>query len=139
MKYLFSLILILTAFTHAIAQDESDIRSILSQQQQAWNSGNIDAFMDYYWESDSLRFMTKQGVTRGWMNTLERYKKGYPDKASMGNLDFDILSVELLSADAALVTGRWQVTANAEQNAGHFNLLFRKKQGRWLIVLDHTS
>ena len=139
MKALFSCLLFIAMLRHGFAQDEVQIRSALLQQQQAWNAGNIEAFMEYYWNNDSLRFITKQGVTQGWTSTLERYKKGYPDKASMGNLDFNLLSIEILAPDAALVTGRWQVTTEKTTNFGHFNLLFRKKYGRWLIVLDHTS
>ncbi len=136
-------ILILSLFCFTIlsirAQNESEIRAVLNLQQNAWNAGNIEGFMVHYWNSDSLRFITKEKVTFGWKNTLDRYKKGYPDKSTMGKLDFDILSVELLSAESALVTGHWKVTASSKTSEGHFNLLFRKKQNRWVIVLDHTS
>ena len=136
--YIQTLLLFLLSLTLS-AQDDADIRLVLTKQQNAWNEGDIDGFMDHYWKSDSLRFMTKEKVTRGWKNTLERYKKGYPDKQTMGKLDFDILSVEQLANDAAIVTGHWKVTAGSEVSEGHFNLLFRKKQNRWVIVLDHTS
>lgn len=121
------------------AQPEKEIRQLLAEQQKAWNNGDIDGFMEYYWKSDSLRFMTKEKVTKGWSATLKRYKQGYPDKAAMGKLDFDILSVEVLSADHALVTGKWTVVASNEKQSGHFNLLFRRMNGEWRIVLDHTS
>jgi uncharacterized protein (TIGR02246 family) len=121
------------------AQPEKEIRALLSAQQKAWNDGDIEGFMEYYWKSDSLRFMTKEKVTKGWNATLKRYKQGYPDKASMGQLDFDILSVEILGAEYALVTGKWTVVAFNEKQSGHFNLLLRKLNGKWRIVLDHTS
>ena len=123
----------------AHTQAENEIRSLLNEQQKAWNNGNLEAFMEPYWKSDSLRFMTQEKITKGWKQTLERYKKGYPDKASMGVLEFDIVSIEILCEDAALVTGHWLVKSGDERNEGHFNLLWRKKNGRWVIVLDHTS
>ena len=126
--YIQTLLLFLLSLTLS-AQDDAEIRLVLTKQQNAWNEGDIDGFMDHYWKSDSL----------SWKNTLERYKKGYPDKQTMGKLDFDILSVEQLANDAAIVTGHWKVTAGSEVSEGHFNLLFRKKQNRWVIVLDHTS
>lgn len=121
------------------AQPEKEIRQMLAEQQKAWNNGDIDGFMEYYWKSDSLRFMTKEKVTKGWNATLKRYKQGYPDKTAMGELDFDILSVEVLSTEHALVTGKWTVMASNEKESGHFNLLLRKMNGKWRIVLDHTS
>lgn len=137
MKHL--LFFLLLSSTAAFAQPENEIRQVLNAQQKAWNSGSLEGFMQYYWKSDSLRFMTKERVTWGWDATLKRYQKGYPDKASMGKLDFDILSVELLSDRAALVTGKWSVAVGTESESGHFNLLLKKIHGDWKIVLDHTS
>ena len=122
-----------------LAQPETEIRSLLNAQQSAWNEGDIEGFMEYCWKSDSLRFMTKERVTKGWNATLKRYKQGYPDKASMGKLDFDILSVEVLSEQHALVTGKWTVITSAERESGHFNLLLKRFGEQWRIVLDHTS
>lgn len=138
--YKFAVLLLIAGWGGEIqAQPEKDIRNCLMAQQKAWNNGDIEGFMEYYWKSDSLRFMTKEKVTKGWNATLKRYKQGYPDKASMGKLDFDILSVEVLGAEHALVTGKWTVLASNEKQSGHFNLLFRRINGEWRIVLDHTS
>jgi ketosteroid isomerase-like protein len=120
------------------AQPEKEIQQILEQQLKAWNAGDIDGFMAHYWKSDSLRFMTKTGVTLGWQPTLDRYKKGYPDRASMGKLDFQIYTIELLSKRSAMVTGKWAIESNKSQS-GSFNLLLKKKDKHWVIVLDHTS
>ena len=120
------------------AQPEKEISAVLDQQLSAWNAGDIDGFMAHYWKSDSLRFMTKNGVTQGWQQTLDRYKNGYPNRETMGQLDFSVYTIELLSNDAAIVTGKWKVTSIKSQE-GHFNLLFKKIDNRWVIVLDHTS
>jgi hypothetical protein len=69
----------------------------LAQQTSAWNNGKLDDFMNGYWQSDSLMFIGKSGITYGWQKTLDNYKKGYPDTASMGKLNFDLLSVKRLS------------------------------------------
>jgi hypothetical protein len=69
----------------------------LAQQTSAWNNGKLDDFMNGYWQSDSLMFIGKSGITYGWQKTLDNYKKVYPDTASMGKLNFDLLSVKRLS------------------------------------------
>ena len=138
-SFFLSLVFLLLGFQLIIAQDADAIRSLLYKQQDAWNAGDIEGFMEYYWKSDSLCFMTKDGVTNGWQNTLGRYKKGYPDKESMGKLTFDLIRIDVLATDAALVAGKWLVDSATKSAQGYFNLLLRKKSGKWLIVLDHTS
>jgi len=118
---------------------ETEIRSILSQQQDCWNKGDIDCFMVGYWESDDLRFMGKNGITRGFEATKARYKKSYPDQSAMGTLNFDILSVEKISRNQAILIGKWHLDRETEDLEGHFSLLWKKIEGEWLIVLDHSS
>jgi uncharacterized protein (TIGR02246 family) len=123
----------------AQSKDELAIRSVLETQRKAWNEGNIERFMEGYWQSDSLAFIGKSGVTRGWQKTLNNYKKGYPDTAAMGKLNFDILEVRKLSGDHFFVIGKWHLTLSAGNQGGHFSLLFKKIKGKWVIAADHSS
>jgi uncharacterized protein (TIGR02246 family) len=120
-------------------KDEQEIRALMARQSQAWNQGNIDAFMKGYWESDSLLFIGKSGVTHGYQNTLNNYKKGYSDTAKMGKLFFDIIEVRKLSPDYRWVLGKWFLKRSVGDVGGHYTLLFRKIKGRWVIVADHSS
>ncbi|OIN60500.1 DUF4440 domain-containing protein [Arsenicibacter rosenii] len=122
------------------AADRKAILGILSRQEGDWNAGRVESFMKGYWPSDSLTFIGKVGVTKGYQATLENYKKRYPNRASMGTLKFSILKLEFLAPDAAYVIGRWHLTRPEVGDAGgHFTLLWRKIKGEWLIVSDHSS
>ena len=114
------------------------IQTILEDQNDAWNRGDIGAFMEGYWNSPELTFVSGRTVTKGWQQTLDGYKKRYPDRAAMGTLTFSELNVRELARDAALVSGRWHLDRD-EPTGGRFTLLFRVKSGRWVIVYDHTS
>ena len=141
MKKLFCFIFCIS-FSFALfsqTNDETAIRNVMNIQIKEWNSGNIDAFMQTYWKSDSLLFVGSSGPTYGWRTTLEHYKQRYPDTVAMGKLDFDILQVKLLSADYAFVLGKWHLTRSIGDIGGHFTLLFRKIKGQWFIIADHTS
>lgn len=120
-------------------KDEKQILNALEIQKNAWNKGYLNTFMETYWRNDSLMFIGKTGVTYGWQNTLNNYKKGYPDNAAMGHLDFNILHVKKLSNTFYSVVGKWQLTRSIGDVGGHFTLLFKKIKGRWLIVSDHSS
>jgi hypothetical protein len=75
----------------------------LTGQQAAWNRGDIPAFLEGYWNSPELTFAGSDGIVRGYNGLLERYRKTYPDRARMGELEFKGLEIHPLSADAALV------------------------------------
>ena|SRR5689334_247238 len=142
MKKSFAILFVTTYFSvAAIAQtkDELAIRAVMDEQVKSWNSGNIDTFMQTYWKSDSLLFVGSKGPTYGWQNTLDGYKKRYPDTATMGKLDFEILEIKPLSSEYSFVLGKWHLTRTIGDAGGYFTLLFRKIKGKWLIVVDHTS
>lgn len=119
--------------------DETEVRNILARQNQAWNRGDIDAFMIGYWENDSLMFVGKSGVTYGYKNTLSNYKKNYPDTTVMGKLTFTVIQLKQLSPVYVHVTGKYYLTRTIGDASGHFTLVFRKIDGKWLIISDHSS
>jgi ketosteroid isomerase-like protein len=124
-------------FLHA--QDKQAILNVLSTQQTSWNKGDIDGFMQGYWKSDSLMFIGKSAPAYGWQTTLDHYKKSYPDKAAMGQLNFDILQVNVLDPANAFVLGAWHLKREKDAPGGYFTLWFKKIKGEWKVVCDHTS
>ena len=133
------LLLMLSLVSYSQSEDEMQIRQLLHSQTEAWNRGNIDEFMHGYWDNDSLMFIGKTGVTYGYLNTLNNYKKNYSDTAQMGKLRFDLLQLRKISADAYFVVGKWFLKRTVGDLGGHFTLLFRKIKGKWVIVADHSS
>ena len=127
------------ALSAQVNKDEKEIRDLLTRQTLSWNGGNIDEFMSGYWNNDSLMFVGKSGVTYGYSNTLNNYKKNYSDSAKMGKLFFDILQVKKLSVDYYWVLGKWFLKRSVGDIGGHYTLLFRKIAGKWMIVADHSS
>lgn len=114
------------------------IRAVLAQQVSDWNNFKIEGFMQGYWKSDSLMFIGAK-ITHGWDSTLARYKRSYPSKEAMGILRFEILRLQFTSHDACLVTGKYFLQRKNDNPNGVFTLLFRKINGKWLVVYDHTS
>lgn len=137
-----TLLFILLAFAFVSAaqsKDEKIIRNLLAEQTAAWNRGDIESFMKGYWENDSLMFIGKSGVTYGWTNTLNNYKKGYPDTAAMGQLAFTLIKVEKISRKYFQVVGKWFLKRSIGDVGGHYTLLLRKINRKWVIVADHSS
>ena len=122
-----------------INNDEQQVRDVLTAQVVAWNGGDITTFMQSYAKTDSIMFIGSKGVTYGWDSTLAHYKRGYPNKAAMGVLSFDLIKIKQLSPDYFFVVGKFTLIRDRDTPSGYFDLLFQKINGRWVIVSDHTS
>jgi beta-aspartyl-peptidase (threonine type) len=119
--------------------DREAIHAVLGSQQSAWNRADVDAFLVGYWRSPELTFSGSSGVARGWDGVLARYKKNYPDRATMGQLDFSELEFRFLGPDAALVLGRWHLKREKDDVGGVFTLVWQRFPDGWKIIHDHTS
>ena len=143
MKILFTLVITIVLVAGITAQTDKRaiaIRKVMDDQTAAWNRGDLDAFMSIgYWRSDKLKFVSGDRITYGWQQTLDNYKRTYATEALMGTLTFSDLEIEVLSKDAAFVTGSWHLKRVKDDPKGKFTLLFRKFKEGWRIVADHSS
>jgi uncharacterized protein (TIGR02246 family) len=123
------------------ADPSADVRAVLAAQVEAWNRGDLEGYMQGYWNSPDLVFQSGTTVTRGWQATLERYRKRYQAEGKeMGRLEFVDLEVQVLGAEAAFVRGGWRLTMkDGSTPHGLFTLIVRRQAGAWRIVHDHTS
>ena len=115
------------------------IRAVLDAQVAAWNRGDIQGFMDGYARSETIVFLSGDSLTHGWQTVLDRYRKNYDTREKMGTLAFSDLEMNVISKDAAVVIGRWQLTRAGDTPKGRFTLIFRHTKAGWRIVHDHTS
>jgi ketosteroid isomerase-like protein len=147
--------------TRVQAQADADIKHLLAAQVEAWNNGNLQGFMAGYWHSPDLTFFSGATVTKGWEPTLQRYQQRYQGEGKeMGQLEFQDLNIDLLGRNAAVVTGKWQLTLSigntpdekkpnektpggktpdGKKPGGLFTLILKRLPGGWRIVHDHTS
>lgn len=116
-----------------------EIRAVLRAQQDAWNRGDVDGFMNGYARGESTVFVSGDEVTRGWQTVRDRYLRKYSDRAKMGTLTFSDLEIEPLGPDSALALGRWELKRADDNPHGRFTLILRRTAEGWRIVHDHTS
>jgi ketosteroid isomerase-like protein len=121
------------------ANAATQIRSVLKAQQDAWNRGDIDGFMNGYARSASTVFISEDTIRRGWQTVRDRYKQKYSNRAKMGTLMFSGVEITLLSSDSAVASGRWRLKRANDQPHGRFTLILKRLPEGWRIVHDHTS
>jgi beta-aspartyl-peptidase (threonine type) len=115
------------------------VEAVMRASEEGWNRGDVEAFVEHYWKSDDVTFSGGGKTTRGWEATAQRYREKYPTREKMGRLSFSNLEITPLGDEAALVLGEWKLEREEEPVSGNFSLVFRKIDGRWVIVHDHTS
>ncbi len=114
------------------------ITDILMEQKDDWNANNIEAFMEAYWNSGELTFIGSRGMTKGWQQTLDNYKESYPDAAAMGKLNFEVIELDLIGSDDAIMIGRYTLIREKDTPTGLFTLRWKKINGEWKIISDQT-
>ncbi|WP_235298376.1 YybH family protein [Portibacter marinus] len=120
------------------SEDREEIIEVMNFQENAWNEGDIPAFMEGYWKSDSLRFTSSGRTNMGWQNTLEGYIKAYPTLEKMGKLTFEIFDIYPITDGSAALTGSYYLERMDEDLSGFFTLIWRKIDEEWKIVSDMT-
>ncbi|MBI1852075.1 MAG: DUF3225 domain-containing protein [Planctomycetes bacterium] len=119
------------------------VRDLITRQENAWNRGDLEGYMQGYWNSPDLVFFSGGDRTEGWKPVLERYQKRYKSEGKeMGHLTFSHLEVGVLGSDAAYARGAWRLdfaAAGSRPLEGLFTLVLKKKPEGWRIVHDHSS
>ena len=145
LKYTYSSLIFFIFFGQLYSQnpisikDSLDIMKVMDFQEKAWNNGDIDSFMNGYLRSEELVFSGSNGPIYGWNATKERYKRSYPDLKTMGKLSFTVNKIKSLSKKTSYLIGEYYLKRTIEDSYGHFTLIWKKVNGKWLIVSDHTS
>jgi len=119
----------------------NEIYNLMEQQEDAWNNGNLENFMNLYWKNDSLVFIGKSGINYGWDKTFSNYKNSYKSKEQMGTLKFNNIICNHINDSTHIVTGKWSLKRNNSIGNinGYYSLIWVKKQTGWKITYDHTS
>ena len=124
-----------------LPQAELDVIKVLLAQERAWNQGDIDGFATGYKNAPDTVFLGNE-VYRGFDQMLARYKRNYPDRATMGNLAFSDLEPRLLGENYASLTGHFTLERDKKHGgpaSGEFSLVLEKTKDGWKIILDHTT
>ena len=122
--------------TSKIENDKISILKVMTTQEIAWSLSDLDGFMEGNHQSDSLKFYGKSGLTKGWQQTLDNYKKGYPTKDHSGSLTFEIIDISPIENESYWVMGKYFLSRNVGDANGVFMVIFKKIEGEWKIIAD---
>ncbi len=121
-----------------IEEDRLAIEKVMKAQEVAWSKHDLEGFMQGYWKSEDLAFFGSNGVTKGWQQTLDNYKKGYPNKEDTGKLTFEIKQVAPIEKETYYVMGTYHLSRTKGDANGTFMIIFKKIDGEWKIIADSS-
>lgn len=136
-----SLMLLSCSGTVSGVASEADVIAVLEKQQEAWNRGDLDGFLEGYEKSPEITFVGRT-VSRGFDGLRQRYQNTYGSAEKMGKLTFSELEFRPLAPDAAFVIGRFSLArteAGGGASTGRFTVILQKTPAGWKMVHDHTS
>lgn len=120
--------------------DRAAISAVLDRQVEAWNRGDLAAYMDGYARTPALVFTSGGNIRRGWQEAFDHYQARYAtDARAMGTLAFHVDSIDAVGADGAVVLGHYDLTGTAHAGRGVFTLILERRPEGWRIIHDHTS
>ncbi|MCY2984251.1 MAG: nuclear transport factor 2 family protein [Planctomycetota bacterium] len=133
-----ALIFLQRSFATTLGSTGEELIQVVQKQSGAWNRGDLTEFMSPYWNDERLTFSSGGKTKRGWKATFENYKENYPDRSTMGKLTFSDLETQELGSEAMLMLGKWHLEREAPVG-GNFSLVWKRIEGKWVIVHDHSS
>lgn len=120
-------------------QEKQAILDVIARMEAAWNRGDFRGYMEGFANPDVI-FVSKGRFQRGWQGTLDHYVRDYggsPDRR--GHLRFSDIRVEMLGPHAAQLISRYKLDRPVDPQDGINTRLMRKRDGRWVIWLNHVS
>jgi uncharacterized protein (TIGR02246 family) len=139
----FLTLLLFAVATPAFAQEaEADVAAILAlndEAAEAWNRADIDGHVAMY--ADSAGFMTGRGPAFGRQTIADMLARSFfRDGRPVQQLRFEDMTVRMLGADHAYVTGHFILSGGGqEDNTGWFTTIWARTPEGWQLIHDHSS
>lgn len=137
LKILIALIIFTGA---AFADTLTEVKTALDGQVAAWNAGDLEKAMGFYWNSPEMLWISRAGVEKGYAPVLEGYRKDFSDRSKMGVYSYEALHIEKLSKRSVYYVFRWKIELNGKRMMGGVSSqVWKKIGGRWLITIEHAG
>ncbi len=123
----------------ATTSDQDAIRAVIAKMQAAWNKGDFRGYMEGFANPDVI-FVSRGRIQKDWQATLDHYIADYGGSTgSQGELAFSNIKIDMLSPDAAQLVSSYHLARGAASQTGVNTRLMRKRNGHWVIALNHVS
>jgi uncharacterized protein (TIGR02246 family) len=125
--------------TASASDADAEIRAVVARMEAAWNRGDFHGYMEGFWNPGVI-FVSGGRFQDGWQGTLDHYVRDYGGAPEQrGALHFDIVGIEMLAPDAAMLISNYRLDRPERAQVGVNTRLMRRIDGRWVIAMNHVS
>jgi hypothetical protein len=116
------------------------VQQALEGQVQAWNRGDLEKAMTFYWNSPEMLWISKKGLEKGYQEVLELFRKDFSDSSKMGLYSYEPLHIEQLSPEAVFYVFSWKIELEGKQLMGGVSSqIWKNSGGSWVVASEHAS
>jgi uncharacterized protein (TIGR02246 family) len=122
-------------------RQQLDVVKVVLAQQDAWNKGDLDAYLSHYKGGQDAQAVLAT-LVRGIDNIRAAYKANFPNKDSMGDIEDSEVEVRALGDNFALATGKYHLTRSRKAGgevSGTFTEVFEKTPDGWKIIFSEST
>jgi ketosteroid isomerase-like protein len=143
-RLFFVSILLFSSLSFTYPQQNNDavteVKKALEGQIHAWNEGDLEKAMTYYWNSPEILWINKAGIQKGYQPVLEDFRKEFGDKTKMGVYSYNALHIEEVSTAVVYFVFRWKIELNGKRIMGGISSqIWKKIDNRWVVTAEHAS
>ena len=119
--------------------EKAAILDVIGRMEAAWNRGDFRGYMEGFANPDVI-FVSRGEFQKDWQGTLDHYVRDYGGSEELrGTLHFYDIRIEMLAPDAAQLISRYRLARPKNTQDGVNTRLMRKRDGKWVIALNHVS
>ena len=116
-----------------------EVRKAFDAWGEAWNNGDIDGYLEGYFDSPETRVTYNTKVIRGKQVLVDMNKSHFASPEAMGKLSTTHFEVEPIGEMDAVVFGKMKREGGASPVDAVFTAHVRKIEGEWRIISEHGS
>lgn len=118
----------------------TEVKKALDGQVEAWNQGDLEKAMTFYWNSPDMLWISRNGTETGYQEVLEGFRKDFTDRSKMGVYTYEPLHIEQVSPDAVYYVYRWEIDLQGKKLMGGVSSqLWKNINGNWVVTSEHAS
>ena len=119
---------------------EPTVLAILDRSAEAWNRGDLDAFLLDYQDAPATTLVISGEVLSGMDEIRAHYEPSFGPGADRSSLRFEAVHVRSLSPLIGIVTARRVLDeGGVTADSGPFTLVMRRTGTGWKITHHHSS
>ena len=131
---------VLSSFVTPKSKAEQEVVKALEGQIAAWNKGDLETAMAFYWNSPEMLWISKNGTEKGYQEVYDMFLQDFTDRSKMGIYTYEPLHIEQVSPEAVYFVFRWKIELDGKRLMGGVSSqLWKKKDGRWVVTSEHAS